>query len=509
MGTAKLIGIDVGTTGAKAVLMDAAGAIRASATEEYPLLTPKPAWAEQNPDAWWAATCRALRRLLSESRTRPGDIVGVGLTGQMHGSVFLDADNRVVCPAILWCDQRTGAECREITRRAGERRVRAITCNPVLTGFQAPKILWLMRNRPAAWRRVRKVLLPKDYVRFRLTGAFATDVSDASGTSLLDVRRRRWSPEMLAALKLPPSFLPDVFESAETAGSVSREGMKATGLAEGTPLAAGAGDQAAGGVGAGIVEPGLLSLSLGTSGVAFAHADRPLLDPGGRLHTFCHAVPGAWHLMGVMLSAGGSWRWCRDTLRPELRGRLDAYASMEKEAAKAPPGSGGVLFLPYLTGERCPHPDPAARGVFFGLSLAHTRAHLLRSVLEGVAFGLKDSVEIMAGIGLPLGRKFRISGGGAKSDLWCSIFADVLDRSMVRLLSEEGPSQGAALLAGVAAGVYPDVRGACRAMVGAGRAFTPTRKRATLYARLYPLYRELYTSLKARFASLADIDTDV
>jgi len=502
-----LLGIDLGTSGVRALLMDEGGMVVCSRSCDYPLKIPRPGWAEQEPNDWWRATCRAVRELLEQAPVRPRDIAAAGLTGQMHGSVFLDGRGDVVCPAILWCDQRTGAECEEITRRVGRRRVLEVTCNPVLTGFQAPKILWLQRNSPAAWHRVAHVLLPKDYLRFRLTGEFATDVSDASGTSLFDVRKRRWSPEMMEAVGVRPSLLPEPFESPALTGSVSPQAARLTGLLAGTPVAAGAGDQAAGGIGSGIVEEGRVSLSLGTSGVVFVHASRPLRDRQGRLHTFCHAVPGAWHLMGVMLSAGGSYRWFRDafwTAGGRRRSR-SIYGEMERAASAIPPGCDGLLFLPYLSGERCPYPDPNARAVFFGLSLTHSIAHAARSILEGVAFGIRDSVELMREAKVPVGKTFRVTGGGSRSDLWVSICADVLGRKMARLAVDEGPAYGAAMIAATAIGLFPDVPAACRRLVKERRVFTPDRNRATLYARLYPVYRNLYASLRGSFADLARV----
>jgi len=505
MGRTFLLGIDLGTSGVRALLMDDRGSVAGSCSEEYPLATPRPAWAEQSPEHWWRATRRAVRRLLAQTATEPCAIAGIGLTGQMHGSVFLDRHGEVVCPAILWCDQRTEEECEEITRLAGKKRVLAVTCNPVLTGFQAPKIVWLRKHRPEAWRRVAKVLLPKDYLRYLLTGLFATDVSDASGTSLLDVRKRRWSQEMIEATGICRSMLPEVFESPVQTGTVSAEAARATGLRAGTPVTAGAGDQAAGAVGSGIVEEGLVSVSLGTSGVVFAHARTPSRDPQGRLHTFCHAVPGAWHLMGVTLSAGGSYRWFRDAFWSPGNTAHSArrYREMEQAAARVPAGCDGLLFLPYLSGERCPHPDPRARGVFFGLSLSHDRSHAARSILEGVAFGIRQCVEMMDSAGVNTGRRFRITGGGSRSRLWVQICADILAREMVRLNVDEGPAYGAAILAGASAGVFPDVPSACRRLVRERQVFTPDGKRATLYDKLYHVYRELYASLRRSFADLA------
>jgi len=503
-----LMGIDVGTSGIKIVLIDRAGTIVASRTREYPLYTPKPGWAEQNPADWWNAARQGVTALLSENSTFKKSVRAVGLTGQMHGAVFLDAGNRVVCPALLWCDQRTFRECGEITRRVGPKRVLAITGNPVLTGFQAPKILWLRNNHPAAFRTVRKILLPKDYLRFLLTGDFAGDVSDASGTSLFDVRKRVWSDEILETLNIPRALLPVPFESPVITGRISRAAARETGLPEGTPVVAGAGDQAAGGIANGIVEPGLVSVSIGTSGVVFACADRPTTDPKGRLHTFCHAVPGKWHLMGVTLSAGGSFRWFRDTLCREeqkeaKRQKKDPYEILTGEAAKIPPGSDDLFFLPYLTGERCPYPDPFARGVFFGLSLGHTKAHMTRALMEGVTFSLKDCMDIMEEIGLPLGKTFRTSGGGARSDFWCRLQADVFNRTVARVSSGGDPSFGAAIIAGAGVEIFPDIPAACRTLIHNRDQFTPDRKHAMIYGSIHPLYRKLYGDLRTTFALVA------
>ena len=495
-----LMGIDIGTTGVKIILISEKGKLIQSLTEEYPLITPKPGWAEQNPSDWWNATVKCIKNIISKSSVNvKKEITGIGLTGQMHGAVFLDKNNKVIFPAILWCDQRTVEECVEITEKIGKEKVFEITCNPVLTGFQAPKIIWLRKNKPECYEKVRKILLPKDYIRFCLTGEFATDVSDASGTSLFDVNKRKWSKEILGKLDIPEDFLPPSFESTEITGEITKSVAEITGLKEGTPVAAGGGDQAAGGVGNGIVEEGLVSVTIGTSGVVFAHSEKVVVDPKRRLHTFCHAVPGKWHLMGVMLSAGGSFRWFRDILGK------DPYELLTNEAGKVPAGCEGLLFLPYLTGERCPYPDPNARGVFFGISLKHTKAHLIRAVMEGVTFGLKDSVEIMKEIHLPLGRSFRTSGGGGKSKFWCRMQADIFNKSIVRLTSEEGPSFGAAILAGVGTGVYENVPSACKNLLKKHDSFAPRKGNIPVYEKIYPLYQELYFRLKKSFDTLSKI----
>ncbi|MDD3726606.1 MAG: xylulokinase [Candidatus Ratteibacteria bacterium] len=497
-----LLGIDVGTTGVKILLIDEDGGIKGSVTEEYPLFTPRPGWAEQNPSDWWTATVKGMRELLEEAGVKGSDIKSIGLTGQMHGSVFLNGKGDVIHPAILWCDQRTAKECEEITERVGSERIFEITCNPVLTGFQAPKIMWLKKNCPDVYKNVSKVLLPKDYIRFCLTGTFATDVADASGTSLFDVKKRKWSKEILDVLDIPFSFVPECFESPEITGSVTKDASRVTGLEEGTPVVAGAGDQAAGGVGSGIVKEGLISVSLGTSGVVFAHIEDILVDTRGRLHTFCHAVPEKWHIMGVMLSAGGSFRWLRDT----FFNKETSYTVMTDMADSVPAGSEGLVFLPYLTGERCPYPDPDARGVFFGISLKHRKEHFIRAVMEGVSFGLKDILMAMREVRVHKGKKFRVTGGGARSELWCGMMADIFNGETVRLNVEEGPSFGAAILAGVGAGIYNDVESACKKLVKEEkRYFKQNKKNTEVYEKFYTLYGNLYKNLEGLFDNLSEI----
>jgi xylulokinase len=447
---------------------------------------------------------------LDDCRVQASKIVGVGLTGQMHGLVLLDMKGRVLRPAILWNDQRTAAECAAITQRVGADRVLKLTGNPVLPGFTAPKIEWVRKHEPNVYRRVATVLLPKDYIRYRLTGAFFGEVSDASGTSLFDVGRRRWSDEMLAALKIPHDWLPEVTESPVASAKISAVAAKLTGLVEGTPVAGGGGDQAAQAVGTGIIEEGLISATLGTSGVVFAASKRYRVEPEGKLHAFCHAVPGQWHLMGVMLSAGGSLRWYRDALcqfevvEASRTGR-SPYDSMCDPVSKLPAGSQGLLFLPYLTGERTPYPDPNARGVFFGLTLRHGKPHLTRAVMEGVSYGLRDSLELMRALGLKI-KQVRASGGGAKSVLWRQMLADVFGTPIATVNVTEGAAYGAALLAGVGAGVYRDVAQACQRTIKlTGRHAPGPARRA--YADYYPRYRALYPALAAEFKKMADVVT--
>lgn len=493
-----LIGIDVGTSGVKALLVDETGGVRARAAVEYEMDTPHPGWAEQRPEHWWQASVQALRRLLNHAGVHPREVKGIGLTGQMHSSVFLDQNAEVIRPALLWCDQRTQAECEEITQTVGFDRLVALTANRALTGFTAPKILWLRRHEPANYARLRHLLLSKDYIRFQLTGEFATDVSDASGMLLFDVVQRRWSELLLQLLDLAPAVLPRCYESTEITGRVSRAAAEETGLAAGTPVVAGGGDQAAGAIGNGIVRPGPVLLTIGTSGVVFAAADRPLVDPQARLHSFCHASPGLWHTMGVMLAAGGSLQWWRNLLRP-LENNLD-YERLTSLAAGAPLGAEGLFFLPYLTGERTPHFDPAARGAFVGLSLKHGLGHLARAVMEGVSFALKDSVEIMKEVGSEI-REVYFSGGGARSELWTRMMAEVLNLPLKRLVVDEGPSFGAALLAGVGVGFFPDTATAGDQTLQLKDEITPRRENAERYQELYLRFRSLYPALQPHFSA--------
>ena len=501
---AYLIGIDIGTSGTKVLAIDETGKVAASAMAEYPLSTPRPLWAEQRAEDWWEATCACLKQVLQI--VPPEDVAGVGLSGQMHGLVMLDSANKVIRPAILWCDQRTQAQCDYITDTVGRDLLVAETANPVLTGFTAPKIIWVRDNEPENYDRARMHLLPKDYVRFKLTGEFATEVSDASGTSLLNVPERRWSDAVLGKLGIPKEHLPKVYESYEISGRISALGAAATGLKEDTPVVGGGGDQAAGAVGNGIVQSGIISVTTGTSGVVFAFADKPAVDPQLRVHTFCHAVPGQWHVMGVMLSAGGSLRWYRDTLamtEKQVAGLMDMdpYELITREAATVPPGSEGLLFLPYLTGERTPHPDPMARGAFVGLTVRHTKAHMGRAVLEGVAFGLRDSLEILKGMGVSIGN-VRASGGGARSEVWRQIQADIFDLPLTTINIDEGPALGVALLAGVGTGLYSSIEEACSTVIKVSGQ-TPARpEAAAAYEKYYEVYRALYPALKPQFEAI-------
>jgi len=495
------LGLDVGTTGARALSIDEAGSVVAEATAEYPLATPRPGWTEQNPEEWWRGAREALGAVAGESR---GEIVGLGLTGQMHGSVFLDDKNAVVRPALLWNDQRTEAQCRAITERVGAERLISIAGNPALTGFQAPKILWLRENEPDRYDRVAHVLLPKDYIRLLLTGEFSTDASDASGTLLLDVRRRDWSPEILDALDIPAKWMPKVYEGPDDTGRLRAAVANELGLPPGVPVAAGGGDNAAAAIGTGIIREGLLSSSVGTSGVLFAHTEEFTPDPSGRIHAFCHAVPGKYHLMAVTLSAGGSLSWWRQAFRAMGLGAGVEYEQLSDLASGAPPGAEGLLFLPYLSGERTPHLDPTARGAFFGLTVRHTHAHLTRALMEGVIFGLRDGLEIMKELGVPTD-EVRATGGGARGSLWRQLQADIYNTPIRRTVVDEGPAYGAALLAGVASGTYRDVEEACCHVKLRDEITNPDPDRTRLYDRYYAVHRTLYPATREAMRRLSEL----
>jgi xylulokinase len=485
------MGIDVSTTGVKALLIDSAGTVIGTANTEQPLSTPYPLWSEQDPADWWRGAISSIRQVLDQTGVAGEQVAAVGLTGQMHGLTLLDEQGQVLRPAILWNDQRTGAQCDEIRARIGRSRLIEITGNDALTGFTAPKILWVREFEPDTYAKIKHILLPKDYVRFCLTGDFAVDRADGAGTILFDIRTRDWSPEVLAALEIPLEWLPKTYEGSAVTGVISAEAARQTGLKAGIPVAGGGGDQAAQAVGVGAIEPGIIALTLGTSGVVFATTDGPFIEPEGRLHAFCHSVPNRWHLMGVMLSAAGSLRWYRDTFAPG-----QDYDSLLAPAANIPAGCEGLLFLPYLTGERTPHPDPLARGAFAGLTIRHNMAHLSRAVLEGVAFGLRDSFELIKSAGLSQIRQVRVSGGGARSPLWRQILADVFNSELVTVNTTEGAAYGAALLAGVAAGYWPDVESACKAGIRITGSTLPTAEGVAAYEPIYNLYRQLYPALK-------------
>jgi len=486
-----LMGIDVSTTGVKALIIAPDGQVFASANTEQPLSTPYPLWSEQDPADWWRCALASVRQALALSGISGAEIAAIGLTGQMHGLTLLDERGAVLRPAILWNDQRTAAQCDEIRARLGRKRLIEITGNDALTGFTAPKILWVRENEPEIYARVRHILLPKDYVRYLLTGDFAVDCADGAGTILFDIKTRDWSPEVLMALDIPLEWLPKTFEGSQVTGTISAEAADLTGLKAGTPVVGGGGDQAAQAVGVGAVQPGIVALTLGTSGVVFATTNGPFIEPEGRLHAFCHSVPDRWHLMGVMLSAAGSLRWYRDTLAPGVD-----YDSLLAPAEQIQPGCEGLLFLPYLTGERTPHPDPLARGAFGGLTVRHTKAHLTRAVLEGVAFGLRDSFELIKTAGLVQIDQVRVSGGGAKSPLWRQILADVFNAELVTVNTTEGAAYGVALLAGVGCGIYNDTDEACAEAVKITGSTAATPVDVEKYDRLYSIYRDLYPTLK-------------
>jgi xylulokinase len=507
MGSELLLGVDVGTSATKALVCDASGRVVATASAGHPTSQPRPGWSEQDPCDWWKSSIAAIRAAIGHPRAAGGHIVAVGLSGQMHGSVFLSGvvgDVEPLRPALLWNDQRTGAQCSEIESAFGGRsKLVELVGNAALTGFTLPKILWVREHEPEVFARVGRVLLPKDYIRLRLTGEFATDVGDASGTLLLDVGRRQWSERASELAGLDAGILPRVVESGAVTGRVTREAAAETGLREGTVVVGGSGDNQAGAIGAGVVKPGMVLATLGTSGVIYAHAERPRKDlsGGGRVHTMCAAngtasKPGAWSITGCMLSAGGSLQWCRDALWPGV-----GFDELMTEAASVRPGSDGLVFLPYLTGERCPHPDPSARGGWVGLTSRHTRGHLVRAVLEGVTFGMGQILDLVRGLGIPVDR-VRLGGGGARSDLWRRMQADVYGCPVAMTDTEEGPAFGAALLAGVGAGVFADVEKACELAIHETAVFAPDDDAAARYTPAIKIYGELYGDLKARFAEL-------
>jgi len=494
------LGIDLSTTGAKALLVNQAGDVVASATTPLGVSSPRPLWSEQEPHEWWQGVAASIRNVLDQAKTQPANVAAIGLTGQMHGLVLLDAAGEVLRPAILWNDQRCGAECDDIRRRVGRERLIEISGNDALTGFTAPKVLWVQNNEPQVIARARTILLPKDFIRYKLTGRYAMDKADGSGTMLFDLKTRDWSPEILESLQIPREWLPATYEGPEVTGEINADAALITGLREGTPVVAGGGDQAAQAVGVGAVRPGIVAVTLGTSGVVFATTPAAFVEPEGRLHAFCHAVPRRWHLMGVMLSAGGSLQWHRDALAPGM-----TFDDLVSEAARVPAGSEGLMFLPYLTGERTPHPDPLARAAWAGLTIRHGRAHMTRAVLEGVSFGIRDSFGLIKGAGLGSIEQVRISGGGAKSPLWRQILADVLGIEMVMVNTTEGAAFGAALMAGVADATWRDIESACDASVKIVASVQPDNKATQRYDTLYPLYRSLYPALKSFNTGLADL----
>ena len=502
------LGIDIGTSGTKTLAMGEKGQILAESTSSYPLYHPKPLWSEQDPEDWWQATVKTIRAVVKAAKLKPGDVKAIGLSGQMHGSVFLNKKDKVIRRALLWNDQRTAAECEEIEKRAGGRsELIRMVANPALTGFTAPKILWLRNHERKNFDNIAHVLLPKDDVRRRLTGEYATDVSDASGMLLLDVVRRRWSTELLSKLDLDPALFAKCYESEEVTGKLTKEAANLLGLSTDCVVVGGAGDCAAGAVGNGIVNRGVLSTSIGTSGVMFVHSDTPEVDLKGRLHTFCHAVNGAWHMMGVNLSAGGSLQWfrnqlCQTEMASAKRTKTDCYDTLCAEAENVAAGSEGLFFLPYLSGERTPHADPDARGCFIGLTLTHTRGHLVRSIMEGVTYAMRDSLSIIQQMGVPV-KQIRASGGGSRSSLWRQIQADTFGQKVVSINAEQGPAYGVALLAAVGAGAFKNVQEACGATIRVVKETPVNKKAAKTYDAGFPEYQQLYNSLKEDFRRIA------
>ena len=500
------LGVDIGTSGTKTLAVRCDGTILAEASGEYPLYHPRPLWSEQDPEDWWRTTVKTIRSVVRKAKLKAADVRGIGLSGQMHGSVFLDKHNRVVRRALLWNDQRTAAECDEIERRAGGRaRLIKMVANPALTGFTAPKILWLRNNEPRNFDKTVKVLLPKDDVRRRLTGEFATDVSDASGMLLLDVAKRNWSTKLLSKLELDRDLLATCYESEEVTGKLTKAAAELLGLTADCLVVGGAGDCAANGIGTGVVKSGVLSTSIGTSGVMFVHSDRMEIDPLGRLHTFCHAVHGKWHMMGVSLTAGGALQWFAEQLCRELgTPKKSVYDVLNAEASQIAAGSEGLFFLPYLAGERTPHADPDARGSFVGLTLKHTRGHMARAIMEGVTYAMRDSLAIIQEMGVPV-RQVRVSGGGSKSALWRQLQADVFGKKVVTINAEQGPAFGVALLAAVGDGAFKNIQQACAATISEVSK-TPTDSAVRrVYNRGFPVYQQLYRSLKADFKTISSL----
>ncbi|MGA2496533.1 MAG: xylulokinase [Tepidisphaeraceae bacterium] len=507
---AYLLGIDIGTSGTKTLICDERGKVLATAMAEHPISTPRPGWSEQHPEDWWKASCAATRAVLKKARVQAGEFKGIGLSGQMHGSVFLGDGPKALRPALLWNDQRTAAECSEIEAKAGGREALIeLVANPALTGFTAPKILWVRKHEPKVYEKIKHILLPKDYIRYRMTGEYATEVSDASGMLLLDVVNRQWSDKLLSLLEIDKGVLGKLYESPEITGTLNAQAAASLGLVEGIPVVGGAGDQAAGAVGNGIVMSGIVSATLGTSGVVFAHSDQPTRDPNGRVHTMCHAVPGKWCVFGCMLAAGGSFQWFRNELgQAEMamakKRKVDPYQLLVEQAAKAPLGSEGLFFLPYLTGERCPHPDPCARGGWIGLTARSTRDHLIRALLEGVTFGMRDAIEIMRDMNIPI-TQVRASGGGARSTFWRQLQADIYQAPIVLTNAGEGPAYGVALLAGVGTGVWSSVEEACKSSIRQTQKVNINKKASTAYEPYYATYRKMYGDLKERFAEIAGL----
>ena len=504
-----LIGVDIGTSATKTVLFDGECRVVESASQEYPLYQPQNGWAEQEPLDWYCAVVATIKQVIKKSGVAAADIKGIGLSGQMHGLVMLNQANEVIRRAIIWCDQRTGKECEEITARVGAERLIEITANPALTGFTASKILWVRNHEADNYKACRHILLPKDYIRFCMTGEFATEVSDASGMQLLDVPNRCWSQEILEKLEIDPSWLPKVYESPEVTGTVSKEFAAKTGLSADTVVVGGAGDNAAAAVGTGIVQDGKAFTTIGTSGVVFAHTSKPLIDPKGRVHTFCCAVPGCWHVMGVTQAAGLSLKWFRDNLAEKFKDEAvlkdaDVYDLMSEAAAKVPIGSRRLIYLPYLMGERTPHLNPNCRGVFFGLSAIHTKADMLRAVMEGVSYSLTDCLDVLKEMKVSV-NEMMACGGGGKSRIWRQMLADMYGCEVKTIKAQEGPALGVAILAGVGAGIFKDVPSACRNFINQDTWCQPNPEAQAYYEKGHRLYQKLYVELKDSFDALAGL----
>ena len=504
-----LLGVDLGTSGTKTVLFDVNGQAVASETVEYPLHQPQNGWAEQAPEDWWDAARTTIRSVIEQSGVNAADIKGLGISGQMHGLVLLDADGNVLREAILWCDGRTQEECDEITNTIGRERLIQITANPALTGFTAGKILWVRKHEPELWAKVRHILLPKDYVRFKLTGEYASEMSDASGTNLLDVPNRCWSKEILDALNIDDNLMPRLTESSDVAGYITSEAAQVTGLVPGTPVAGGAGDNAAAAVGTGVVVEGKAFTTIGTSGVVFAHSDKVQIDPQGRVHTFCAAVPGAYTVMSCTLAAGLSLKWYRDTFcQAEIDAAkemdTDPYILMNQQAEKSPIGANRLIFLPYLMGERSPLLDSNARGAFIGLSAIHTRKDLLRAVMEGVTYSQRQNLDVLRQMHVAP-ETMLACGGGAKSPFWRKMMADVFNMPVKTVKNTEGPALGAAILAGVAAGIYKDIPTACAQVIRENEPLNPGTAEHNAYERVYSVYESLYPALKGAYSELAQL----
>lgn len=497
------IGIDLGTSSVKIVIINDFGEVTALVSKDYDVSYPKVGWAEQNPEDWWVAAKDGIRDIVKYSNIDWASIKGIGLSGQMHGLVLLDKEDNILRPAILWCDQRTQEECDYLNIEIGQDKISQYTGNRALTGFTAPKLLWVRKHEKEIFDKIAHVLLPKDYIRYKLTGVFATDVSDASGMLMLDVKERKWSKEMLQILDIKKEVLPEVYESWEVTGNLTKEVAEYTGLTEEIVVVAGAGDQAAGAVGAGIVESGILAVALGTSGVVFASSDNYHVDEANRLHSFCHSN-GKWHQMGVMLSAASCLKWWVEDINKEVHAESDVFDHLLKEAGKAPVGSNGVVFLPYLMGERTPYSDPNAKGVFFGLNITTSRADMTRAVLEGVCFGLRDSLEILRNLKVPV-KAIRVSGGGAKSHLWRQILADISGVKVQVISSKEGPAYGAAILTAVGYGLYDTVDEACEKLIKVNATVDPIPENVEKYNNMYSIYKGLYPILKDSFKEISKL----